>query len=176
VLGDQALTVHRAELAPEPADMDVDGAAVDTDVPAVRRGLGPPDAADQVGAAEHGARVRAEEGQQFELLKGQRELRAAGPGPALNVVDQQPGSWLRDQVRLANRGSGLWLAGHADRVTDDGQRGPRARDRHHGEQGCVPARRRNVLIGLVAGLLGGGETGRLRSGCQVTMGHSPIVK
>src|SRR5580693_2279872 len=36
VLGDQALTMYRAELAPEPADMDVDGAAVTPDVPVVR--------------------------------------------------------------------------------------------------------------------------------------------
>jgi len=41
VLGDQALTVHRAELAPQAADVDVDGAAVAPDVPAVRPVRGP---------------------------------------------------------------------------------------------------------------------------------------
>jgi hypothetical protein len=87
VLGDQALTVHRAELAPETADVDVDRAAVTPDVPVVRPVR--PDVLHEVGAAEHGGRVRGEEGQQLELLEGQRDLGAVDPRPALDVVDEQ---------------------------------------------------------------------------------------
>ena len=85
VLGDQALTVHRPELAPEPADVDVNGAAVTPDVPSVRTVW--PDVRHEVGATEYRSRVRAEEGQQLELLEGQRDLAVAGPDPAPHVVD-----------------------------------------------------------------------------------------
>ena len=79
MLGDQALTVHRAELAPQPADMHVDGAAITPDVPSVRTVW--PDVRHEVGATEYRSRVRAEEGQQLELLEGQSNLRAVDPAP-----------------------------------------------------------------------------------------------
>jgi hypothetical protein len=55
----------------------------------------------EVCAAEHCGRVRAEEGQQFELLEGQGDLDAVGSDPALDLVDEQLGGGLRGQVRLA---------------------------------------------------------------------------
>src|SRR5271156_5680710 len=174
VLGDQALTMHRAELAPEPADMDVDGAAVTPDVPAVRPVR--PDVADEGRTAEHRGRVRAEEGQPLELLEGQHDLGAVDPDPALDVVEEQPGRGLREQVRPARGGSRLWPAGRADRVADDGQRGLGARDRHDREQRRVPAGRRNVLVPRLAGFLDGGTAEQLRSDRHVASGHSPIVK
>src|SRR5580700_6953449 len=174
VLGDQALTMHRAELAPEPADMDVDGAAVTPDVPVFRPVR--PDVFDEVAAAEHGGRVRAEEGQQLELLEGQHDLGAVDPDPALDVVDEQTGRGLREQVRLARGGPRLRAAGCADRVADDGQRGLGARDGHDREQRRVPAGRRNVLVPGSAGFLDGRTAEQLRSDRHVASGHSPIVK
>jgi hypothetical protein len=53
-------------------------------------------AGQEVGAAEHGGRVSAEEGQQLELLEGQHELDTGRLDPALPVVDDQTAGWLRD--------------------------------------------------------------------------------
>src|SRR5580704_1023191 len=174
VLGDQALTMHRAELAPQAADMDVDGAAVPPDVPAVRH-VGP-DLLHEVGAAEHGGRVRAEEGQQLELLEGQRDFGAVDPDPALVAVDEQTGRGLGEQDRRVRGGTGLRPVGRADRVADDSQRGLGARDGHDREQRRVPAGRRNVLVPGSAGFLDGRTAEQLRSDRHVASGHSPIVK
>ena len=84
VLGDQALTMHRAKLAAEPAHVDVDRAAVTPDVPPVRSIR--PYVLDQVRPAEHRGRMRAEEGQQLELLESQHDLGAVNPEPALDVL------------------------------------------------------------------------------------------
>ena len=48
-----------------------------------------PDVPDEVRAAEYPGRVRGEEGQEFELLEGQRDLAAAGPDPALHMIQEQ---------------------------------------------------------------------------------------
>jgi len=75
---------------PEPTDVHVHGAAVPRHSPAVSRGFMAvpggftvPDLVDEVGAAEHRGRVRAEEGQQLELLERQLDLVTVGPGEAL---------------------------------------------------------------------------------------------
>ena len=65
--------------------MHVDGPAVGREVPL-------PDLMHQVGAAEHGRRVRREEGEQLELLEGQRDLGAVHREPPLLVIEQQPGT------------------------------------------------------------------------------------
>src|SRR5580704_4440639 len=96
VLGDQALTVDRAELAPQPADVNVDRTAAGPCVRPARRFRWLPHALDAIRAAEHHGRMRAEEGQQLELLEGQRDLAVVGPDPALHAVDEQPA-----RVRLA---------------------------------------------------------------------------
>src|SRR5208337_1397270 len=92
VLGDQALTVTRAELAPDPADVHVHGAAVPRDGLAVPSGGPAPGSLDQIRAGEHRGRVRAEEGQQLELPEGQLDLAPVGPDAALRVVQAQPGT------------------------------------------------------------------------------------
>ena len=51
-----------------------------------------PDVLDEIRAAEDRRRVRAEEGQQLELLEGQHDLAAAGPDPALHVVETDTGN------------------------------------------------------------------------------------
>src|SRR5271166_5789000 len=147
VLGDQALTVTRAELAPDPADVHVHGAAVPRDGLAVPSGGPAPGSLDQIRAGEHRGRVRAEEGQQLELPEGQLDLAPVGPDAALRVVQAQPGTlgapaaWRGRSRRRAGVGGG----GRGDRVADDGQRRPGARDRHHREQRPVPSRR-NLLV------------------------------
>src|ERR1700722_13913346 len=83
VLGDQALAVAGAELVPEPADVHVDRPAVGGELPL-------PDLADQVGAAEHGRRVRGEEGEELEPVEGGRAPPPAPPAPPLVMVEQQP--------------------------------------------------------------------------------------
>ena len=48
-----------------------------------------PNLRDEVRAAEYPGRMRDEEGQEFELLEGQRDLAAAGPDPALHMIQEQ---------------------------------------------------------------------------------------
>jgi hypothetical protein len=122
--------------------------------------------------------VRTEEGQQLELPEGQLDLASVGPDAALPRVQLQPRPWFLAWRFLAWRFLAwrflawrflawrflawrflAWTSrpavraggGRGDRVADDGQRHPGTRDRHHREQGCAPARRRNPLVSGVDG-------------------------
>ncbi|MBV9381908.1 MAG: DUF2254 domain-containing protein [Streptosporangiaceae bacterium] len=154
VLGDQASAVGRAELVPQPADVHVDRAAALGEVAL-------PHLPDEVGPAEHGGRVRGQEGQQLELLVRQRYLPAAGDGPPLRVIQNQVGAGARVRVRHLPGGHlarGRLPGGPGHGVTDDGQGGLRAGDRHDGEKRAVPAGRRMPRFGHVPGI------GRVRRG------------
>jgi hypothetical protein len=95
VLGDQAPAVARAELAPDPADVHVHGAAVLRHRPAVLAGGAVPDSLDQFGPGEHSGRVGGEERQQLEFLEGELDLAPVDPDTALRVVKEQPEARLR---------------------------------------------------------------------------------
>ena len=69
-----------AELGAQPPDVDVDGAGAAEVVVA-------PDLLEQLGAAEHAARVLGEELEQLELLVGQVEQPAPDPGGVGRLVD-----------------------------------------------------------------------------------------
>jgi hypothetical protein len=123
--------------------------------PAVGGEVAVPDLPDQVGPAEHRRRVRGEEGEQLELLVGERDLGAVDPDPPLIVVEQQPRTIARglgalglalpsvagDQVRPGGARPGGHALRRRHRVADDRQRRAGAGNRHHGEQGAVRARR-----------------------------------
>src|SRR5690242_7292497 len=104
VLGHQVLAVARAELAPDPAHVHVHGAAVLRHRPAVRAEVAVPDPLDEVGAGEHGGRVRGEEGQQLEFLEGELDLVSVDPDAALEVIQAQRGTRLLLPARLAAGG------------------------------------------------------------------------
>src|SRR5580658_10973280 len=109
VFGDQVLPVHRAEPTAEPGDVDVHGPAVRADVPAVWSRIvagraARPDPLDELRPAEHRGRMGAEDSQQLVLLERQLDLGAVGPDPALQVIDDQPGTGLRGPARLGRRG------------------------------------------------------------------------
>ena len=93
VLRDQALAIARAELAPEAAHVHVHGAAVPRHGAAIVTKITMPDLADQIGPGEHRVRMRAEEGQQLELLEGQLDPVPVSPDTALGLV--QVKGWQR---------------------------------------------------------------------------------
>jgi hypothetical protein len=99
---------------------------VDVNGPAVRREVPLPDLLHEVSPAEHLRRVRAQEGQQLELLVGQRDLVAVRPHSPLLVVEEQPGQWPRLVPRIVRAVAGVAAVassarqrGVADGVTDD---------------------------------------------------------
>ena len=70
--------------------MHVYGAAIPRQRPPILAEGAVSDSLDEFGAGEHDGRVRGEERQQLEFLKGELDLPPVDPDAALRVVQEQP--------------------------------------------------------------------------------------